>query len=84
MQCHTTIDVCNDSSKILVVETKIDEDIHNPIAGKELLDLDLASMGERTRTALYDGRDSQKYLAKLAELEAKAKLFKRGAWRFAK
>jgi len=37
-----------------------------------------------TRTVLYDGRDSRKYLAKLAELEARAKLFKRGAWRFAK
>ena len=37
-----------------------------------------------TRTVLYDGRDSRKYLAKLAELEAKAKLLKRGAWRFAK
>ena len=37
-----------------------------------------------TRTVLYDGRDSRKYLAKLAELEAKAKLFKRGAWRFVK
>ena len=37
-----------------------------------------------TRTPLYDGRDSRAYLAKLAELEAKAKLFKRGAWRFAK
>ena len=37
-----------------------------------------------TRTPLYDGRDSRKYLAKLAELEAKAKLLKRGAWRFAK
>ena len=37
-----------------------------------------------TRTPLYDGRDSQKYLAKLAELETRAKLFKRGAWRFAK
>jgi endonuclease YncB( thermonuclease family) len=35
-----------------------------------------------TRTVLYDGRDSRAYLAKLAELEAKAKLFKRGAWRF--
>ena len=37
-----------------------------------------------TRTALYDGRDSRKYLARLAELEAKAKLFKRGAWRYGK
>ena len=37
-----------------------------------------------TRTVLYDGRDSRKYLAKLAELEARAKLFKRGAWRFVK
>ena len=37
-----------------------------------------------TRTPLYDGKDSRAYLAKLAELEVKAKLFKRGAWRFAK
>ncbi len=35
-----------------------------------------------TRTALYDGRDSRAYLAKLAELEAKAKQLQRGAWRF--
>ena len=37
-----------------------------------------------TRTALYDGRDSRAYLAKLAELEAKAKQLQRGAWRFEK
>ena len=37
-----------------------------------------------TRTVLYDGRDSRAYLAKLAELEARAKLLKRGAWRFGK
>ena len=35
-----------------------------------------------TRTVLYDGRDSRAYLAKLAELEAKAKQLQRGAWRF--
>ena len=35
-----------------------------------------------TRTALDDGRDSRAYLAKLAELEAKAKQLQRGAWRF--
>ena len=35
-----------------------------------------------TRTVLYDGRDSRAYLAKLAELEAKAKPLQRGAWRF--
>ena len=35
-----------------------------------------------TRTVLYDGRDSQKYLAKLAELETRAKREKKGAWRF--
>ena len=35
-----------------------------------------------TRTTLYDGRDSRKYLARLAELEAQAKREKRGAWRF--
>ena len=37
-----------------------------------------------TRTTLYDGRDSRKYLARLAELEAQAKKAKRGAWRFVK
>jgi len=36
------------------------------------------------RTTLPDGRDSRKYLARLAELEAKAKAAKRGAWRFVK
>ena len=36
------------------------------------------------RTALFDGRDSRAYLARLAELEATAKREKRGAWRFAK
>jgi len=36
------------------------------------------------RTTLPDGRDSRKYLAQLAELEAKAKVAKRGAWRFSK
>jgi len=35
-----------------------------------------------TKTALYDGRDSKKYVARLAELEAKAKAEKRGGWRF--
>ena len=37
-----------------------------------------------TRTTLYDGRDSRKYLARLAEVEAQAKREKRGAWRFVK
>ncbi len=37
-----------------------------------------------TRTTLPDGRDSRKYLARLTELEAKAKQAKRGAWRFVK
>lgn len=37
-----------------------------------------------TRTTLYDGRDSRKYLARLAELEAQAKVEKKGAWRFVK
>jgi endonuclease YncB( thermonuclease family) len=37
-----------------------------------------------TRTTLYDGKDSRKYLARLAELEAQAKRAKRGAWRFVK
>lgn len=36
------------------------------------------------RTTLPDGRDSRKYLARLAELEAQAKKAKRGAWRFVK
>ena len=36
------------------------------------------------RTTLPDGRDSQKNLARLAELEAQAKKAKRGAWRFPK
>jgi endonuclease YncB( thermonuclease family) len=35
-----------------------------------------------TRTPLPDGRDSQKYLARLGELEAMAKRERRGAWRF--
>ena len=35
-----------------------------------------------TKTALYDGRDSRQYLARLAELEREAKAAKRGAWRF--
>lgn len=35
------------------------------------------------RTPLADGRDSRKYLARLAELEKKAKAAKKGAWRFA-
>ena len=35
-----------------------------------------------TKTALFDGRDSKKYVARLAELEAKAKAEKRGGWRF--
>jgi endonuclease YncB( thermonuclease family) len=33
-----------------------------------------------TRTALFDGRDSLQYRARLAELEAQAKREKRGAW----
>ena len=37
-----------------------------------------------TRTALYDGRDSRKYLARLTQLEARAKREKKGAWRFTK
>ncbi len=36
-----------------------------------------------TRTALFDGRDSHAYLARLAELETVAKRDHRGAWRFA-
>jgi endonuclease YncB( thermonuclease family) len=36
-----------------------------------------------TRTALFDGRDSRQYRARLAELEVTAKREKRGAWRFA-
>ena len=36
-----------------------------------------------TKTALYDGRDSRQYLARLAELEATAKRGRKGAWRFA-
>jgi endonuclease YncB( thermonuclease family) len=35
-----------------------------------------------TRTPLFDGRDSRKYLARLAELEAQAKAARKGAWRF--
>lgn len=34
------------------------------------------------RTPLPDGRDSRKYLARLAELEKQAKAGKKGAWRF--
>ena len=34
------------------------------------------------RTTLPDGRDSRQYLARLAELEKKAKADKKGAWRF--
>ena len=34
------------------------------------------------RTPLPDGRDSRKYLARLTELEKKAKAVKKGAWRF--
>jgi len=37
-----------------------------------------------TRTALYDGRDSRAYPARLAELEAQAKAAHKGAWRFRK
>ena len=37
-----------------------------------------------TRTALFDGRDSRQYLARLAELEARAKGERKGAWRFEK
>jgi endonuclease YncB( thermonuclease family) len=36
-----------------------------------------------TRTVLYDGRDSRAYLAHLHELEEKAKVAHKGAWRFA-
>ena len=36
-----------------------------------------------TRTPLPDGRDSRQYLARLAELETKAKATKKGGWRFA-
>ena len=35
-----------------------------------------------TRTALYDGRDSRAYLARLRELEGQAKATHKGAWRF--
>ena len=35
-----------------------------------------------TKTALFDGRDSKKYVARLAELEARAKGERKGAWRF--
>jgi hypothetical protein len=31
---------------------------------------------------MFDGRDSRKYLARLAELEATAKREHKGAWRF--
>jgi endonuclease YncB( thermonuclease family) len=37
-----------------------------------------------TRTALFDGRDSRAYLARLAEIEVTAKRERKGAWRFAK
>lgn len=37
-----------------------------------------------TRTALFDGRDSRTYLARLAEIEETAKRGRKGAWRFAK
>jgi hypothetical protein len=33
-----------------------------------------------TRTPLPDGRDSRAYLARLATLEAEAKIAKRGGW----
>lgn len=36
------------------------------------------------RTALFDGRDSRQYLARLAELEGTAKRERKGAWRFEK
>ena len=36
-----------------------------------------------TKTALFDGRDSKKYVARLAELEATAKRERKGAWRLA-
>jgi len=35
------------------------------------------------KTVLYDGRDSQEYLAHLGKLETKAKAAKIGGWRFA-
>lgn len=35
-----------------------------------------------TKTALYDGRDSKAYVARLKELEEMAKTKKRGGWRF--
>lgn len=34
-----------------------------------------------TRTALFDGRDSRQYLARLAETEADAKKARRGGWK---
>jgi endonuclease YncB( thermonuclease family) len=36
------------------------------------------------QTPLPDGRDSRKYLARLAEIEARAKRDRKGAWRFTK
>ncbi|MEA3207665.1 MAG: hypothetical protein QOE70_722 [Chthoniobacter sp.] len=37
-----------------------------------------------TRTALYDGRNSRAYLARLQELQEQAEREHRGAWRFAR
>jgi endonuclease YncB( thermonuclease family) len=51
--------------------------------GKDLVELLVANGLARiygVRTTLPDGRDSRAYLAKLAELEAKAKREKRGGW----
>jgi len=36
------------------------------------------------RTPLFDGRDSRKYLARLAELQTTVKRERKGAWRFVK
>ena len=36
----------------------------------------------RTKTTLPDGRDSRAYIARLTEIEEKAKRERKGAWRF--
>ena len=49
--------------------------------GESLVSIGLARI-YGTRTPLPDGTDSRTYLAKLAELEAKAKAAKKGGWGF--
>jgi endonuclease YncB( thermonuclease family) len=55
------------------------------VAGEDLNELLVKNGLARiygTRTQLPDGRDSRAYLARLKEIEAKAKADKQGAWRF--